>query len=224
MDGLEGVLKHGTWLICNVSFILRKWTSRSMLTKEALNSILIWIKFHGVLVLAFTPDSLSDIASRLGKTIMLDLCTTTTCMQSWGRMDYARALIEIRADRDLKDTMRGTSNDCFHTVQKKDFHGPFGSKQGTRGTSNDCFHTVQKKDFHGPFGSKQGTKKIEAPPKKTLRKTRVWLGRKADSPKRNIVFSLETKVHYLDREDVEFDDIGQEVEEVEHENVYSKNG
>ncbi|GJT05975.1 reverse transcriptase domain-containing protein [Tanacetum coccineum] len=36
---------------------------------------------------------------------MLDSCTATTCMQSWGRMDYARALVDIRIDQALKDTM-----------------------------------------------------------------------------------------------------------------------
>ncbi|GJU91493.1 hypothetical protein Tco_1303916 [Tanacetum coccineum] len=55
-------------------------------------------------------------------------------------------------------------------------------------------------------------KKVEAPPKKTLRKTGIWSGRKADSPKRNIAFSPETKVHYFDREDIE---------EVEHENCWA---
>nr|GEX69484.1 hypothetical protein [Tanacetum cinerariifolium] len=36
---------------------------------------------------------------------MLDSCTVTTCIQSCGRMDYARVLVDIRADRALKDTM-----------------------------------------------------------------------------------------------------------------------
>ncbi|GKB73780.1 putative reverse transcriptase domain-containing protein [Tanacetum coccineum] len=66
--------------------------------------------------------------------------------------------------------------------------------------------------------------KAEAPPKKTPRKTGTWSGRKADSPKRNVVFSLETKVNYFDRDDMDFDDMGQAVEEVEHENAYRDNG
>nr|GEX40516.1 hypothetical protein [Tanacetum cinerariifolium] len=54
-------------------------------------------------------------------------------------------------------------------------------------------------------------KKVEAPPKKTLRKTGIWSGRKTDSPKRNVAFSPKTKVHYFDREDIE---------EVEHDNAH----
>ncbi|GKC62745.1 hypothetical protein Tco_1095343, partial [Tanacetum coccineum] len=52
--------------------------------------------------------------------------------------------------------------------------------------------------------------KVEAPPKKTPRKTGIRSGRKAESLKRNVVFSPETKVHYFDRDDIE---------EVEHERM-----
>nr|GEU35194.1 hypothetical protein [Tanacetum cinerariifolium] len=53
-------------------------------------------------------------------------------------------------------------------------------------------------------------KKVEAPPNKSQEN---WSGRKANSPKRSVAFSPETKVHYFDREDIE---------EVKHENAYSK--
>ncbi|GKF89013.1 hypothetical protein Tco_0262976 [Tanacetum coccineum] len=42
-------------------------------------------------------------------------------------------------------------------------------------------------------------KKVEAPPMKTG----SWLGRKVDSSKTNVVYSLETKLHYFDRDDME---------------------
>ncbi|PWA64963.1 reverse transcriptase domain-containing protein [Artemisia annua] len=41
----------------------------------------------------------------LGILIMLDSYTSSMCLQSWGRMDFACALIDIRADRELKDEM-----------------------------------------------------------------------------------------------------------------------
>nr|GFD19805.1 hypothetical protein [Tanacetum cinerariifolium] len=56
-------------------------------------------------------------------------------------------------------------------------------------------------------------KNEEAPPKKTPRKTGIWSGRKADSLKRNVDFSPDRLVYYFEREDLE---------EVEHENAYSK--
>ncbi|GJY05207.1 hypothetical protein Tco_0371147 [Tanacetum coccineum] len=55
-------------------------------------------------------------------------------------------------------------------------------------------------------------KKIEAPLKKTPRKTGIWSGRKADSPKWNLVYSPKTKVHYFDRDGMEFFDMGQAME------------
>nr|GEU34753.1 zinc knuckle CX2CX4HX4C [Tanacetum cinerariifolium] len=41
-------------------------------------------------------------------------------------------------------------------------------------------------------------------------------------PKRNVVFSPETKIHYFDRDDMAFDDMGQGVEEVDHGNASSE--
>ncbi|GJR24140.1 hypothetical protein Tco_0972667 [Tanacetum coccineum] len=55
-------------------------------------------------------------------------------------------------------------------------------------------------------------KKLEVPSKKTPRKTRIWWGRKAYSPKGSVVFYPETKVHYFDKDDMEFDDMGQAAE------------
>ncbi|GJW35349.1 hypothetical protein Tco_0058269 [Tanacetum coccineum] len=46
-------------------------------------------------------------------------------------------------------------------------------------------------------------KKVEAP----LRKTSIWSGRKTNSPKRNVVFSIEMKFHYFDMDDMKFNDM-----------------
>ncbi|GJU26423.1 reverse transcriptase domain, reverse transcriptase zinc-binding domain protein [Tanacetum coccineum] len=220
MAGLEGVLEHGTWLIHNVLFILRKWTLRSMLTKEELTYVPVWIKFHGVPVSAFTTNGLSVIAT------LPNLIENGVTMHT------------IKVEYEWKPSRCETCLVFGHEDMRCPKHGMVDlRKQG--GMSNDGFQTIQKKDFHGPFGSKQGTeynaeplddfvddtwKKMDAPPRKTPRKIGIWLGRKANSPKRNIVFSPKRKVHYLGREDMEFDDMGQAVEEVEHENAYSKNG
>ncbi|PWA58725.1 reverse transcriptase domain-containing protein [Artemisia annua] len=50
-------------------------------------------------------DGLSAMATRLGNPIMLDSYTNAMCMQSWGRLNYSRSLIDIRADRELKENM-----------------------------------------------------------------------------------------------------------------------
>ncbi|GKE07295.1 hypothetical protein Tco_1399313 [Tanacetum coccineum] len=48
-------------------------------------------------------DGLSAIATKLGTPLMLDSYTSDMCIQSWGRSSYARVLIELRADVELKD-------------------------------------------------------------------------------------------------------------------------
>ncbi|GJZ33553.1 ribonuclease H-like domain, reverse transcriptase, RNA-dependent DNA polymerase [Tanacetum coccineum] len=56
-------------------------------------------------IMAFSEDGLSAIATKLGTPIMLDSYTTDMCLQSWGRSSYARVMIELRADVELKDTI-----------------------------------------------------------------------------------------------------------------------
>ncbi|GJW94029.1 putative ribonuclease H-like domain-containing protein [Tanacetum coccineum] len=74
---------------------------------DGLDSMLenVWVKLHGVPVTAFTEDGLSAIATNIDTPLMLDSYTSDMCIQSWGRSSYARALIEIRADLELKDTI-----------------------------------------------------------------------------------------------------------------------
>ncbi|GJR03460.1 reverse transcriptase domain-containing protein [Tanacetum coccineum] len=88
-----------------IHIILKKWTHTSNLRKEDLNSVPIWVKLHDIQIVAFTVDGLNVMAIKLRNPIMLDLYTSSMCLQSWGRMDYAHALINIRVDRELKEEM-----------------------------------------------------------------------------------------------------------------------
>ncbi|GKA26934.1 putative reverse transcriptase domain-containing protein [Tanacetum coccineum] len=75
MDGLDAMLENGPWFISNNPLILKKWN---------------------------LDDDLSSIATNLGTPLMLDSYTFDMCIQSWGRSSYAKALIEIQADVELK--------------------------------------------------------------------------------------------------------------------------
>nr|GEX81907.1 hypothetical protein [Tanacetum cinerariifolium] len=55
--------------------------------------------------MAFSKDGLSFIATKLGTPLMLDSYTSDMYMQSWGMSSYARVLIELRADVELKDNI-----------------------------------------------------------------------------------------------------------------------
>nr|GEW15459.1 hypothetical protein [Tanacetum cinerariifolium] len=50
-------------------------------------------------------DGLSAIATKLGTPLMLDSYTSDMCMKSWGMSSYARVMIELRADVELKDNI-----------------------------------------------------------------------------------------------------------------------
>ncbi|GJR41701.1 WAT1-related protein [Tanacetum coccineum] len=68
-------------------------------------NVSIWVKLHGVPLMAFGEDGFKDIGTKVGTPLMLDSCTSDMCMQSWGRSSYAKAIIELRADVKLKDTI-----------------------------------------------------------------------------------------------------------------------
>ncbi|GKD69680.1 hypothetical protein Tco_1323770, partial [Tanacetum coccineum] len=66
----------------------------------------VWVKIHKVPVVAYSEDGLSLIASQVGKPIMLDAFTSAMCTEPWGRIGYARALIEISAEKDVKKEVK----------------------------------------------------------------------------------------------------------------------
>ncbi|GKA93918.1 ribonuclease H-like domain-containing protein, partial [Tanacetum coccineum] len=105
MDGLDAMLENGPWFIRNNPLILRKWHPDENLLKEDVSTIPIWVKLHGVLVTTFSEDGLSTISTKLGTTLMLDSYIADMWMQSWDRSGYARAVIELRADVELKDNI-----------------------------------------------------------------------------------------------------------------------
>ncbi|GJW55344.1 uncharacterized protein Tco_0099429 [Tanacetum coccineum] len=53
----------------------------------------------------FEDDGISLIATYLGRPIMLDSFTSDMFKDSWGRSSFARCLIEINSDAELKDTI-----------------------------------------------------------------------------------------------------------------------
>nr|GEV54543.1 hypothetical protein [Tanacetum cinerariifolium] len=105
IDGLDAMLENGPWFIQNNPLILKKWHPDENLLKEDLSIVPIWVKLYGVPVTAFSEDGMSAIATKLGTPLMLDYYTSHMCMQSWGMSSYARVMIELRANVELKDNI-----------------------------------------------------------------------------------------------------------------------
>ncbi|GKC04038.1 putative reverse transcriptase domain-containing protein [Tanacetum coccineum] len=76
MEGLNAMLENGPWFIRNNPLILKKWHPDVNILKE-------------------------DV----GTPLMLDSYTSDMCMQSCGKSSYARAMIELRADVELRDNI-----------------------------------------------------------------------------------------------------------------------
>ncbi|GKA73992.1 putative reverse transcriptase domain-containing protein [Tanacetum coccineum] len=102
---LNSMLDNDPWFIRNHPLILRKWNPDVDLLKEDVRNVPFWVKLHGVPIMAFSEDGLSSIAMKLDTSLMLDSYTSDMFLQSWGRSSYARVMIELWADLELKDTI-----------------------------------------------------------------------------------------------------------------------
>nr|GEZ44504.1 zinc knuckle CX2CX4HX4C [Tanacetum cinerariifolium] len=69
---MEAMLESSPWLIRNVLLILKQWTLDANSMKEDVYNIPVWVKFHDVLITAFTKDGLSAIATKLARTIEIE--------------------------------------------------------------------------------------------------------------------------------------------------------
>ncbi|GJW48222.1 reverse transcriptase domain-containing protein [Tanacetum coccineum] len=104
-EGMKAMLESGPWLIRNLPLILKQWTPDVNIMKEDVSDIHVWVKFHDVPIIAFTEDGLSAIATKLGNLFVLDSYMAAMCTNSWGRASYARAMVERKADVELRDTI-----------------------------------------------------------------------------------------------------------------------
>nr|GEV24704.1 hypothetical protein [Tanacetum cinerariifolium] len=94
-DRMDAMLENGLWLICNVRLIMKKWSPNANLSKEDLSNVLVWVKFYVVPLIAFTEDGLSVIATKIDTPLMIDAYIATMRTESWGRLSYARAIIDL---------------------------------------------------------------------------------------------------------------------------------
>ncbi|XP_021971338.1 uncharacterized protein LOC110866498 [Helianthus annuus] len=102
-EGLTKVLEGGPWLIRKVPLFLNVWSPKVTLKKDSIKTVPVWVKLHNVPIAVYTDDGLSLLASKLGTPKRLDSYTADMCVDNWGRSSYARAMIEINADNELKD-------------------------------------------------------------------------------------------------------------------------
>ncbi|GKC07668.1 zinc knuckle CX2CX4HX4C containing protein [Tanacetum coccineum] len=103
--GMEKVMEGGPWRINLVPIILKEWKPNTLLKKEEVYIVPLWVKMHNMPIVAYSKVGLDVIAAKVGKLIRLDAHTTSICLNSWGRSDYARALVEISAESPLVNSV-----------------------------------------------------------------------------------------------------------------------
>ncbi|KAJ0467100.1 hypothetical protein HanIR_Chr14g0681541 [Helianthus annuus] len=92
-------------MIRNKPLFLNIWSPTNSLKKEEFKNVAVWVKLHDVPLVAYSDDGLSMLASKIGSPVRLDSYTVDMCNDAWGRSSYARALIEIPADQELKSNI-----------------------------------------------------------------------------------------------------------------------
>ncbi|KAJ0887512.1 hypothetical protein HanRHA438_Chr09g0391641 [Helianthus annuus] len=103
--GMQKVLTKGPWIIRSQPLFLEVWSPSIKLEKREVKKVQVWVKFHEVPLAAYTEDGLSLITTTIGEPKALDSFTTSMCVDMWGRSSFARALVEISADTDLKEEL-----------------------------------------------------------------------------------------------------------------------
>lgn len=74
---MDTMLANGSWLIRNMPFIMKKLSPDTNIMKENVCNVPVWVKLHDIPFTAFTEDSLSAIATKLGTPMMQDSYTST---------------------------------------------------------------------------------------------------------------------------------------------------
>nr|GEU42203.1 hypothetical protein [Tanacetum cinerariifolium] len=65
-EGMENVLKQGPWRIRSVPLILNVWNPNSVLKKEDIKKVHVWVKMFNVHVVAYLKVGLTLITAKLG--------------------------------------------------------------------------------------------------------------------------------------------------------------
>ncbi|GJR91252.1 hypothetical protein Tco_0215263 [Tanacetum coccineum] len=133
----------GKWVSYPVveNYVKNTW-SKYELDKSMLYNELFFFKFSSIdgmdemLENGPCEDGLSIIATKIGTLMMIDSYASDMCMQSWGRLSYARVMIKLRANIELKDTLMPF--DALNYVENDDDLGMDGGilKAAGKGSLN----------------------------------------------------------------------------------------
>ncbi|GKE03194.1 reverse transcriptase domain-containing protein, partial [Tanacetum coccineum] len=95
--GLQKVMRNDDGV-----FMFKFASKEGLDQKGEVTSVPVWVKLHGVPILAYSEDGLSLIATQIGKPLLLDAFISSMCVKSWSQINFARALIEVSSKYEFK--------------------------------------------------------------------------------------------------------------------------
>nr|GEX56163.1 zinc knuckle CX2CX4HX4C [Tanacetum cinerariifolium] len=102
-EGIKEVINNGPWMVNNKPIMVQKWSIDMCLDKAEPKKIHVWVKMMNVLIEAWSVNGISALASNIGKPVIMDEVTTKMCATGAGRISFARVLVEIDAEKEIKD-------------------------------------------------------------------------------------------------------------------------
>lgn len=92
------ILHKGLYTFNHKPFILKEWSDSFQFDDEVLRIIPLWVKFPQLPLTYWSSESLSKIASSVGKPLCTDGLSATQ-----GRIAYARVLVEVDISQSLPE-------------------------------------------------------------------------------------------------------------------------
>ncbi|GJT31734.1 RNA-directed DNA polymerase, eukaryota, reverse transcriptase zinc-binding domain protein [Tanacetum coccineum] len=99
---LNTIIDNGPWIVNNKPMVMQKLDPNVNLDRTEPNTLPLWIKLMNPPLEAWSKKGLSALASRIGSPLIMDAMTTSMCNQGIGRLDYARVLVEVNANKGLE--------------------------------------------------------------------------------------------------------------------------
>nr|GEY94310.1 zinc knuckle CX2CX4HX4C [Tanacetum cinerariifolium] len=154
-EGLELVYNNGPWMVKNKPLIVQNWNINMCLDKNEPSTIPLWIKICSVPLEAWTIKGISDLASRVGKPLVMYVVTVFMCKMGVGRVRFARVLVEIYANKMLPIEIEVVyKNGAKEEICRKTEHVVM-SENGRKGEQKSTTETSTKKAWrvHGEIPS-----------------------------------------------------------------------
>nr|GEU53086.1 zinc knuckle CX2CX4HX4C [Tanacetum cinerariifolium] len=99
INGRNSVIDKGPWMVNNKPLFVKKWNHEIGMQMSEHSKIPIWVIMTDVPLEAWSADAISALASSLGNPLIMDIVIATICHNGMGRLDYARVLVKMDADK-----------------------------------------------------------------------------------------------------------------------------